>query len=142
LDFATDQVNISGSTVDVTDRCARSLGQLCVGGVPIDPRDRNWDLNFATDQVDVSGSTVTTLSGSLVTMEDAFMELRLMADMLKDIPLAIDSSARMRTFIDAVSPTTTIGTNIINIGGITSAGYIFDEMDIVFNTGTRTNCII
>lgn len=71
LDFATDQVDVSGSSInitgtidaDITNRCSRLLGQLCFGGVAIDPRDRNWTLDFATDQVDVSGSSITV--GSL-----------------------------------------------------------------------------
>jgi hypothetical protein len=87
LDFATDSVDISGSSVsisdtpdvNVTDRASRLLGiiygsqgqqvlqraatfellvQLRNAGVDIDPRDRNWDLNFTTDQVDISGSSV------------------------------------------------------------------------------------
>lgn len=56
------QLCVGGAAIDprdVSDRCARLLGQLCVGGVAIDPRDRNWTLDFATDQVDVTGSTVT-----------------------------------------------------------------------------------
>lgn len=56
----TVDVNVLNAiNADITDRCSRLLGQLCFGGVAIDPRDRNWTLDFATDQVNVSGSTVT-----------------------------------------------------------------------------------
>lgn len=65
LAFATDKVDVSGSTIsliggtiDVSDRCARLLGQLCVAGIAIDPRIIR-SLVFATDKVDVSGSTIT-----------------------------------------------------------------------------------
>ena len=50
---------LNAINADITDRCSRLLGQLCFGGVAIDPRDRNWTLDFVTDQVDISGSTVT-----------------------------------------------------------------------------------
>ncbi len=79
LTFVTDQVDISGSSVDVTNREARLLGrvfgslgnqllqrtttfdllvQLRNAGIEIDPRDRNWDLDFGIDQVDTTGSIV------------------------------------------------------------------------------------
>ena len=54
---------LNAINADITDRCSRLLGQLCFGGVTIDPRDRNWTLDFATDQVDVSGSSVS-ISGT------------------------------------------------------------------------------
>ncbi len=141
LAFLTDSVDVSGSSVDVTDRCARLLGQLCSGGVAIDPRQiRN--LVFATDKVDVSGSSVTTASGSVTTMDDAFMELRLTADYLKDIPLVIDpSSSRVRTKIEesitltATVATVTTVTNLAQIGNNPMNSFLFDEMDVVWSTG-------
>ena len=54
---------LNAINADITDRCSRLLGRLCFGGVPIDPRDRNWTLDFITDQVDVSGSSVS-ISGT------------------------------------------------------------------------------
>jgi hypothetical protein len=146
LNFLTDSIDVSGSSIDITDRCARLLGQLCSGGIAIDPRQiRN--LVFATDKVDVSGSSVTTASGSLVTMEDAFMELRLMADYLKDIPLTIDpNTSRVRTNIEtgnltSVGTVTTVSTvtNLSQMGEEPVAG--FDIMDINWNTGIRIQVI-
>lgn len=153
LNALTDSVTatISGTpNVDVIDRCARLLGTLCFGGIPIDPRQiRN--LVFATDKVDVSGSSVTTASGSVSTMDDAFMEFRLMADYLKDLALAINpNNSTQRVSIEAspasVSVTgslTTVSTvtNLAQIGGVLANGFIFDEMDIVWNTGIRPNII-
>ncbi len=176
LAFLTDKVDVSGSTViativgtpdvNVTDRCARLLGTLCSGGVAIDPRDRNWDLNFATDQVDASGSTVTaTISGTpdvnvtdresrevgLTTMKDAFMELRLMADYLKDIPLTIDpSTSRVRTKIEesvtlnaTVATVTTVSTvtNVVNFGGRDATLFQDDIITLIWNTGIRPQII-
>jgi hypothetical protein len=160
-------VNSITNPVDISDRAARLVGivygnltqlqqravtnellvQLRNAGVDIDPRDRNWDMNFATDQADVSGSSVTTASGSLVTMEDAFMELRLMADGLKDLPMSINpSNSRLRVDIEnsisiPITGTLTAVTNIVNIGGNSAAGYMLDTMDIVFNTGIRPHVI-
>lgn len=83
LSFSTDSVDISGSSisisdtpnVNVTDRAARLLGiaygsqnaqlqqravtnellvQLRNAGIDIDPRDRNWNLSSVTDSVSAS----------------------------------------------------------------------------------------
>ncbi|MCZ7404277.1 MAG: hypothetical protein O8C67_05010 [Candidatus Methanoperedens sp.] len=81
--------------------------------------------------------SVTNISGQSIIVGDAFADLRLAAIATQDIGLAVDQQARMRTFIDATSPTATIAVNVSNIGGIPSAGFIFDEMDINYNTGIR-----
>lgn len=157
-------INSITNPVDISDRAARLVGivygnltqlqqraitnellvQLATAGVQYDARDRNWDLNFATDQVDASGSTVTTTSGSVATMDDAFMELRLMADYLKDIPMTIDpTNARLRVSIESPTsfPITGSLTNISQIGGNSASQFMFDEMDITFNTGFRAQVI-
>jgi hypothetical protein len=141
------------------------LVQLAAAGVQYDARDRNWDLDFASDQVDASGSTVTaTISGTpnvnvtdredrelgLVTMKDAFMELRLMADYLKDLPLALDpTTSRVREKIESIDSGVTLPivttvstvTNLSQIGGTVSNSLVFDTMDIAWNTGIRINII-
>lgn len=132
--------------VDISDRCSRLLGELCFAGSPIDPRAIRA-LTFLTDSVDVSGSLVTIAPGSLTTMEDAFMELRLMADALKDIPLTIDpSTSNVRVITQTGSIITTVTTvstvtNLPQIGGVVTNGFIFDTMDIVFNTGIRPQIV-
>lgn len=72
LNFLTDSVNVSGSTVslaggavDVSDRCNRQLGTLCSGGVPIDPRAIRALTN--ADIVTVDGSNAVVLQQLAVT---------------------------------------------------------------------------
>src|SRR3990167_9491260 len=84
LAFATDKVDISGSSVDVTDDPTRDLGKVDVasldqytpvaGRLPVDGSGVTQpvsatnldirDLVFATDKIDVSGSTVA-ISGTV-----------------------------------------------------------------------------
>lgn len=172
LNFLTDKVDVSGSTVsltggviDVSDRCARLLGQLCSGGIAIDPRQiRN--LAFLTDKVDVSGSSVTTVTGSLTTMEDAFMAFRLMMNYLDDLSLTIDpSTSRLRVNVEtgtltSVGSITTVGfvttvggvtlvtgvgsvnnvvqlQNLVNLGGIPALTLITDNMYLLWATAIR-----
>jgi hypothetical protein len=57
LDCTTDHI-------DICDRVARLLGEICYAGSAIDPRAIRT-LTFLTDSVDVSGSSITaTISGT------------------------------------------------------------------------------
>jgi hypothetical protein len=58
-------VSLSGGAVDVSDRCSRLLGQLCFGGLAIDPRIIRALTN--TDVVTVDGSNGVPLAQLAVT---------------------------------------------------------------------------
>ncbi len=93
-------------------------------------------------------------------LSDAFMAFRLMMNYLDDIAVTVDSTTgRQRstaiiesgtiTTVGTVTSVTTVTTvatittlsNITNIGGNTASSFVFDTMDIVFNTGIRSQII-
>lgn len=78
-------------------------------------------------------------------ISDAFLAFRLMINNLDDLVTVIDpGSGRMKTICiiesGSLSTVDTV-TNLAQIGGISTSGFIFDEMDIVFNTGIRVNIV-
>jgi hypothetical protein len=89
-------------------------------------------------------------------MSDAFMAFRLMMSYLDDLSMTIDPlSGRVRQKLEAidtgltltnvttVATVTTVSTvaNLAEIGGVSANSFIFDEMNIVWNTGIRTQII-
>lgn len=89
-------------------------------------------------------------------MSDAFMAFRLMMNYLDDLAITIDTAGRIRTSIEASSATLTVTvssgtlstvttvstvTNLAQIGGNAANSFLFDTMDIVWNTGIRPQII-
>lgn len=86
-------------------------------------------------------------------MGDAFMAFRLLMSYLDDLSMTIDpntSNIRVITqtgsviaTVTTVTTVTTVATlsNITNIGGVVANSFIFDTMDIVWNTGIRPQII-
>jgi len=84
-------------------------------------------------------------------ISDAFMAFRLLVGYLDDLAMTIDPSiGRQRntaiiesgtiTTVTSVTTVTTV-TNLAQIGGVVANSFIFDTMDIVFNTGIRPQII-
>lgn len=65
LDFATDQVDASGSVVALDAATLAALESVTVSAVDLDIRD----LAFATDSVDVTGSEVSLDAATLAALE-------------------------------------------------------------------------
>jgi hypothetical protein len=90
-------------------------------------------------------------------MSDAFMAFRLMMSHLDEISNAYDlTNGRIRTTdiiesgtittvgtVTTVTTVTTVATvtNLGQIGGVAANSFIFDEMDIVWNTGIRPQIV-
>lgn len=66
LAFATDKVDVSGSEVSLDSATLAALENITVSATDLDIRD----LAFATDKVDVSGSEVSLDSATLAALED------------------------------------------------------------------------
>jgi hypothetical protein len=60
LAFATDKVDVSGSTIELGATTLAALESITVSATDLDIRN----LAFATDKVDVSGSTITVNQGT------------------------------------------------------------------------------
>lgn len=87
-------------------------------------------------------------------MSDAFMAFRLLMSYLDDLSTAVDSvTGRLRTTdiiesgtLTSVTTVTTVTSvtsvaNIAGIGSVSATGFIFDEMDVVWNTGIRPQIV-
>ena len=88
-------------------------------------------------------------------MSDAFMAFRLMMGYLDDLSTAINPiTGQVRVdaspgvaitsgVLQTVTTVTTVGavTNLAQIGGVAANSFIFDEMDIVWNTGIRPQIV-
>jgi hypothetical protein len=88
-------------------------------------------------------------------LSDAFMAFRLMINALDDLSTTIDpTTGRLRgtvltetgSIITTVTTVTTVSTvtsvtNLAQIGGVAANSFIFDTMDIVWNTGIRPQII-
>jgi hypothetical protein len=145
LTFLTDKVDVSGSSVNAA--VTGSVTATQATGTNLHTVVDSGNVNASvTGSVSISGTpNVTTVSGSLTSLEDTFMSLRLLVNSLGDLAIAIDpSNGRMRTtdIIESGSLSTidTV-TNLSQIGGNNATGFIFDEMDIVFNTGIRPQIV-
>jgi hypothetical protein len=92
------------------------------------------------------------------TMSDAFMAFRLMMNYIEDLSITVDSKARIRTFLDEINSSAILSnvltvntvttvitvsnvTNLAEIGGNPANSFIFDTMDIVWNTGIRPQIV-
>jgi hypothetical protein len=164
VEISGQPVTVSGDIVFITTLSGQTIN-VNISGVTIDiVSGAIVDVHISGDAVTVSGNVVqivnasgtclcaTTISGSVTTMDDAFMELRLMADSLKDLPMAmnpstgqlrVDASPGVAITSGTLTTVTTVTsvTNIPNIGGNPANSFILDEMDIVWNTGIRPQIV-
>lgn len=104
LAFATDSVDVSGSSVSISGTVAvtQSTSPWVVSGTDIDIRD----LAFATDSVDVSGSSVSIYGSVTVTATD--LDIR-------DLAAATDSVSAWMKDGSGTSITSTGGALDVNI---------------------------
>lgn len=74
LDFATDSIDVSGSTVELGATTLAALESITVVATDLDIRD----LDFATDSVDVSNSTNVAIvdGGGSITVDAVNLDIR------------------------------------------------------------------
>lgn len=84
-------------------------------------------------------------------MSDAFIAFRLMVNSLEDLLMAMDpGTGKLRVSVDAgtfitsgnvITLSGSLITNVQQIGGNAANSFIFDEMDVVWNTGIRPQIV-
>lgn len=132
LAFATDKVDVSGSTVELGATSLAALESITVTATNLDIRD----LTFAADKVDVSGSAVTFTPTLYTAIKNSAETVTTTAAQVLSTPLAdrkevtIQNEGSQDVYIGSSGSVTT--SNGIKISKASSATYLIPASVDIF----------